>query len=64
MKNIKVNKRKGRPQYIPNPIQLKELYQKIDNKELTNEEAWKIAGCKKTIWYNLKRKYHKMEENI
>lgn len=57
MENIKSKKSKGRPAYVPNICQLKELYKKIDDGELTNEQGWQIAGCKKTIWYEMKRKY-------
>jgi len=62
--NLKI-KKVGRPAYIPNKKQLKELYKKIDNKELTNEDGWKIAGCKKTIWYQLKKEYYnELEANV
>ncbi len=37
MENLKIKKSKGRPAYTPNIEQLKELYKKIDNKEITNE---------------------------
>lgn len=44
MKNKKLkNKKRGRPKYVPNIEKLRELYKKIDNNELTNEQCWKIA---------------------
>lgn len=46
----------GRPQYIPDLQLLKELYKKIDNNEITNADAWRIAGCGKTKWFELKKK--------
>lgn len=55
MKNLK-NRKLGRKPYIPNEQLLKELYIKISNKELKNSEAWRIAGCGKTKWYELKKK--------
>ena len=51
----------GRPQYVPNIKQLKQLYIRIDNKEISNTEAWSIAKCGKTKWYELKKKYGIME---
>ncbi len=47
MENLKIKKSKGRPQYIPNIEQLKELYKKIDNKEITNEQGWNLARLQK-----------------
>ena len=38
MENIKIKKSKGRPQYIPNIEQLKELFKQVANKTITNEE--------------------------
>lgn len=43
MENKNIKKSKGRPAYIPNFSQLKELYKRIDNKEITNEQGWQIA---------------------
>ena len=37
------NKKVGRKPYIANKNLLKELFIKIKNKEITNEEAWTIA---------------------
>ena len=51
------NKKVGRPKYIPKVSQLRELYKKIESKEITNEQGWRIAKCGKTKWYQLKRKY-------
>lgn len=59
MENLKINKKlKGRPAYIPNIKQLKELYSQVADKTITNEEAWRQAGIHKTLWYELKRKYN------
>ncbi len=55
-KELKNNKI-GRPKFIANVQQLHNLYKKIENKELTNEEAWNIAKCGKTKWYELKNLY-------
>lgn len=58
MENIKTNKRsKGRPQYIPDFEQLKKLYKQVKDKTITNEEAWNLAKCHKTKWYELKKKF-------
>ncbi len=46
----------GRPAYQPDEQLLKELYKRIENKELKNTEAWRIAGCGKTKWYEIKKK--------
>lgn len=44
MENKNTSKRsKGRPKYIANIEQLKELYKRIDNKEITNEQGWQMA---------------------
>lgn len=64
MENIKINKRsKGRPQYIPNIEQLKVLIKQVTDKTITNEEAWKLAKCHKTKWYELKKKFEQ-EANV
>jgi hypothetical protein len=47
MENKNIKKSKGRPQYVPDFNQLKELYEKIDNKELTNEQGWNLARLQK-----------------
>lgn len=48
MENKNTSKRsKGRPKYIANIEQLKELYKKIDNKEITNEQGWNLARLQK-----------------
>lgn len=44
MENKKTSKRsKGRPKYIADIPKLKELYKRIDNKEITNEQGWQMA---------------------
>lgn len=45
MKNEKLKNKKsvGRPPYIENMTRLRELYLKVKNKKLTNQEAWSIA---------------------
>lgn len=44
MENKKLKKSKiGRKPYIANKNLLKELFIKIENKEITNAEAWTIA---------------------
>ncbi len=53
--NLK-NNRKGRPKYIENTILIKELIKKIEKNEIKNSEAWRIAGCGKTKWFELKKK--------
>ena len=64
MKNKNIKKSKGRPQYTPNIEQLKKLYKQVADKRITNEEAWLQAGIHKTKWYELKRKYNKLEVNV
>ncbi len=46
MQDLK-NRKVGRPKYISDEELLKKLYVKIKNKELTNTNAWQIAGCRK-----------------
>lgn len=45
MKDIKLKSKrsKGRPAYIPDLRQLQDLFKRIDNKEITNEQGWQIA---------------------
>lgn len=57
LKNSKI----GRPKYQPNIKQLQKLYRQVANKTITNEEAWILAHCKKTKWYQLKKKYENLE---
>ena len=64
MENKNIKKSKGRPQYIPNIKQLKELYKQVADKTITNEEAWRQAGIHKTLWYKLKKEYNKLEVKI
>lgn len=64
MENKNIKKSKGRPAYIPNIKQLKELYKQVADKTITNEEAWRQAGIHKTLWYKLKKEYEKMEVKI
>ena len=40
------NKKVGRPKYHPKISQLQDLYKKIENKEITNEQGWRIAKCR------------------
>ena len=40
------NKKIGRKAYIADTKLLKELYVKIANKEITNEQGWRIAKCR------------------
>lgn len=56
-------KSKGRPKYVPDTRILRQLYIKVRNKELTNAEAWEIAGCKHSLWFELKKKYENLEVN-
>ena len=59
MKNLKnKNNKMGRPCYIEDITLLKQLFKKVNNGELTNEKAWKLAKCGKTKWYQLKKKYN------
>ena len=60
MENLK-NKTVGRPKYQPQMEKLQELYRKGAEKTITNEQGWHIARCGKTKWYQLKKKYEKME---
>ena len=62
MKNLKLKNKIGRPKYIPDNALLKELFEKVDKKSLTNSEAWHIAGCGKTKWYELKRRLRTNEK--
>lgn len=62
MENKKLKKSKiGRPKYQPQIEQLQELYRQVAEKTITNEQGWILAKCKKTKWYQLKKKYEKME---
>lgn len=62
MENKKLkNKKVGRPKYKPNLDQLQELFTQVAEKTITNEEGWKLAKCKKTKWFELKKKYEKLE---
>ena len=40
------NKKVGRPKYHPKISQLQYLYKKIENKEITNKQGWRIAKCR------------------
>lgn len=51
------NKKVGRPKYQPNIKELQRLYAEIRKGTMTNEQAWILAKCKKTKWFELKRKY-------
>lgn len=53
------NKKVGRPKYQPNIKQLKELYRKVEEKTITNEQGWRLAKCGKTKWYELKKLYYR-----
>lgn len=59
-KNIKI-KKIGRPKYQPNIEQLQELFKQVMEKTITNEQGWILAKCKKTKWFELKKKYEKLE---
>lgn len=59
-KNLK-NKKVGRPKYQPNIEQLQNLFKQVAEKTITNEQGWILAKCKKTKWFELKRKYNKIE---
>jgi hypothetical protein len=41
------NKKVGRPKYQPNIEQLKQLFEKVANKTITNEE--RMANCKMSV---------------
>lgn len=43
MKNLKNKNKVGRPKYLENKQLLRELFRKIDNNEITNEE--RLANC-------------------
>lgn len=60
MEKLKI-KKIGRPKYQPNIEQLQELFKQVAEKTITNEEGWILAKCKKTKWFELKRKYNKIE---
>lgn len=63
-KNLKIKRSKGRPAYVPDLHQLQKLYSQVADKRITNEQGWRIAHCGKTKWYELKRKYNKLEAKI
>lgn len=50
------NKKVGRPKYQPEVSQLKELYKKIESKEITNEQGWQIAKCRQNKVVSIKAK--------
>ena len=37
------NKKAGRPKYQPNIEQLQQLFKQVEDKTITNEEAWNLA---------------------
>ena len=65
MENKKLKKSKrgvGRPKYEPNIEQLQELYSEIRKGNITNEIRMADEfGIHKTKWFELKKKYEKME---
>ena len=65
MENKKLkNKKVGRPKYVANLDLLQRLYKQVAEKTITNEEAWHIAKCKKTLWYKMKKLYNEeLKEN-
>ncbi len=56
------NKKVGRPKYVADLGLLRKLYKEVKENKITNEEAWNIAKCKKTLWYKMKKVYQNMEE--
>ena len=58
------NNRVGRPKYILNLDLLQKLYNQVEENKITNEEAWNIAKCKKTLWYKMKKLYKKELEDL
>ena len=64
MENKKLKKSKngvGRPKYVADVEQLRQLFKQVSEKAITNEEGWNIANCHKTKWYQLKKE---LEANI
>lgn len=61
MENEKLKRSVGRPQYVVDIEQLQELFKQVEDKTITNEQGWLLAKCKKTKWFELKRKYNKIE---
>lgn len=64
MENKKLKKSKngvGRPKYVADVEQLRQLFKQVSEKAITNEEGWALAHCHKTKWYQLKKE---LEENI
>ena len=41
------NKKAGRPKYQPNIEQLQQLFKQVEDKTITNEEAWNLARLSK-----------------
>lgn len=42
-KNIKINKKRGRPKYNENIEQLKQLLKQVKDKKITNEERLEVS---------------------
>lgn len=42
-KNIKINKKRGRPKYYENIVQLKQLLKQVKDKKITNEERLEVS---------------------
>ena len=60
MKKLK-NKKMGRPKYVVDFKLLQKLFKEVKENKMTNEQAWIIAKCKKTLWYKMKKLYNDME---
>lgn len=56
------NKKVGRPRYVVDLKLLQRLYKEVAEDKITNEQAWAIAKCKKTLWYKMKKLYKDMED--
>ncbi len=49
------NKKRGRPMYKIDVKLLNELIKKVNNKEISNKEAYYMAKCGKTKWFQIKK---------
>ncbi len=55
-KNIKINKKRGRPKYYENIVQLKQLFKQVKDKKITNEERLEVSTLQKNKMVPIKEK--------
>lgn len=50
------NKKIGRPSYVPNFALIKKLIKQVNNKKISNAEAWKMARLQKNKMVSIKKR--------